>query len=68
MPARIKVSVAGSSRLVPWTAAGASDPQPAIAETVVAGRQTDQLAVEIAWVIEVFRQAAAVGRGAEAVP
>jgi hypothetical protein len=69
MPGRIKVSVAGGSRLAPWTAAAAgSNPEPATAATEVPRRQTEQLPEEIVWVIEVFRQARAVGREAEAVP
>jgi hypothetical protein len=68
MPGRIKVSVAGGSRLAPWTAAAGSNPEPATAATEVPGTQTDQLAEEIVLAIEVFRQALAVGREVEAVP
>jgi hypothetical protein len=68
MPARIKVSVAVDSRLAPWTAAAGSNPDPATAATEVPRRQTEQQAEVIVWAIEVFRQAQAVGRGAEAVP
>jgi hypothetical protein len=57
MLGRIKVSVAAGSNLEPATAA-----------TELPGRQTEQLAEEIVWAIEVFRQAQAADRGAGAVP
>jgi hypothetical protein len=67
MPDRIKVSVAGG-RLAPWTAAAGSNPEPTTVGTEVPGGQIEQMVEEIVWAIEVFRQAQAVGRGAEAVP